>query len=99
MSAFTLIEVCLGGRDGLIDGNEAVRRHRQRVDAAFDEEACERRPVARGLAAQPRVNAARPGVGDDGADRGFNRLVLLVEQVAQEVAVPVDAEDELGEIV
>src|SRR5512145_1265314 len=65
----------------LLHGNEAVRRDRNRVDAAIDEKLGKIGMIARSLSAETYLGSRLMGLLDDSPDHPLDRLVLLVEEV------------------
>src|SRR5690606_850263 len=91
-----LLAFPLGSGDVLLDREEAVGADRDRIDAVLDQKARDLRVIARRLAADPGLRPGAPGFDEKLRDRRLDRLVALVEQALQAVAVPIDAKHQLG---
>src|SRR5665647_2938575 len=92
-------QILLGLADDLLHSKKTVGAHRDGIDAMLNQETRKFWMVARRLAANAGMPAALLCLGEQLGDSHLHGFVFLVEQAAQHVAVTINAEHQLGEIV
>ena len=79
--------------------DHGVRYQTDRVDAALDQKGGEFGKITGRLPADADLPAPSLVNGDHLLDQGLDRLIPFIEDMADQIAVPIQAQGELGEVV